>query len=60
MLGGALLARGAAQAGDAQAHWPRLARVHAEDLAAEAPALLGQILSPDRRAEDYRALAGLA
>ncbi|KAA5603536.1 acyl-CoA dehydrogenase [Blastochloris sulfoviridis] len=60
VLGGALLARGAAQAGDAQAHWPRLARVHAEDLAAEAPALLAQIHSPDRRAEDYRALAGLA
>ena len=59
-LGGALLTRGAVEAGEAEAHWPRLARVFAEDLAVEAPSLLAQILSPDRRAEDYRALAGMA
>ena len=59
-LGGALLTRGAVAAGEAEAHWPRLARVFAEDLAVEAASLLAQILSPDRRAEDYRALAGMA
>ena len=59
-LGGALLTRGAVAAGEAEAHWPRLARIFAEDLAVEAPSLLAQIVSPDRRAEDYRALAGTA
>ncbi|ALK09455.1 acyl-CoA dehydrogenase [Blastochloris viridis] len=59
VLTGTLLARGAALAGEAEAHWPRLARVHAEELAVEASALLAQIASPSRRAEDYRALAGL-
>ncbi len=59
-LGGALLTRGAVAAGEAEAHWPRLARVFAEDLAVEAPALAAQILSPDRRVDDYRALAGMA
>jgi len=58
-LGGALLTRGAVAAGEAEAHWPRLARVFAEDLAVEAPSLLAQIVSSDRRVEDYRALAGM-
>ncbi len=56
-LGGALLARGAAAAGEAQSHWPRLARVFAEDLASEAASLVVQIVSPSRDPEDYRALA---
>ena len=56
-LGGAQLARGAAAAGEAEAHWPRLARVFAEDLAVEAPSLLAQIVSPSRDPADYRALA---
>ncbi len=59
-LGGALLTRGAVAAGEAEAHWPRLARIFAEDLAVEAASLLAQIVSADRRAEDYRALAGMA
>ncbi len=60
VLGGALLTRGAVAAGEAEAHWPRLARIFAEDLAVEASSLLAQIVSPDRRAEDYRSLAGMA
>jgi alkylation response protein AidB-like acyl-CoA dehydrogenase len=56
-LGGALLARGAAAAGEGQAHWPRLARVFAEDLAVEAASLLAQIVSTTRDPADYRALA---
>ena len=56
-LGGALVARGAAAAGEAEAHWPRLARVFAEDLAVEAGSLLAQIVSPSRDGADYRALA---
>ena len=58
-LGGALLARGAAAAGDAEAHWIRLARIYAEDIAAEAGGLCAQILSPRRDPADYRALAGI-
>jgi hypothetical protein len=56
-LGGALLARGAAAAGEGQAHWPRLARVFAEDLAVEARSLLAQVVSSTRDPADYRALA---
>lgn len=55
-FGGALLARGAAT-GDA--HAGRLARVYAEDVIGEAVSLADMIVSPDRRPEDYRALAGL-
>jgi hypothetical protein len=56
-LGGALIARGAAAAGGPQAHWPRLARIFAEDLAVEAASLLAQIASTTRDPADYRALA---
>jgi alkylation response protein AidB-like acyl-CoA dehydrogenase len=55
--GGALLARGAVAAGNHQTHWPRLARVFAEDLAVEASSLLAQIVTADRNPEDYHALA---
>ncbi|MBV5266558.1 acyl-CoA dehydrogenase family protein [Pinisolibacter aquiterrae] len=58
-LGGALLARGAARAGNAESRWSRLARVFAEDLAVEAESLLAQITSGNRDLDDYRALAGL-
>ncbi|MGC2774121.1 MAG: acyl-CoA dehydrogenase family protein, partial [Bradyrhizobium sp.] len=57
-FGGALLARGAAAAGPREAHWPIQARVFAEDVCTEAPALLPQIVSPHRRISDYRELAG--
>ncbi|MFS8039338.1 acyl-CoA dehydrogenase family protein [Xanthobacter sp. AM11] len=58
-LGGALLSRGAAAAGTRQADWTRLARIYAEDIAAEAVGLAGQVLSTRRDPADYRALAGV-
>jgi alkylation response protein AidB-like acyl-CoA dehydrogenase len=60
-VGGALLCRGAAKAGPAEEHWPRMARVYADDVAPEAMGLAAQILAPKKREiADYRALAGLA
>ena len=58
-LGGALLSRGAAAAGTREADWIRLARIYAEDIAAEAEGLAGQVLSTRRDPADYRALAGV-
>ncbi|MFG1351384.1 acyl-CoA dehydrogenase family protein [Xanthobacter autotrophicus] len=58
-LGGALLSRGAAAAGTREGDWIRLARIYAEDIAAEAEGLAGQVLSTRRDPADYRALAGV-
>jgi len=58
-LGGALLSRGAAAAGTKEGDWIRLARIYAEDIAAEADSLAGQVLSIHRDPADYRALAGV-
>lgn len=58
-LGGALLSRGAAAAGTRDADWIRLARIYAEDIAAEAEGLAGQVRSTRRDPADYRALAGV-
>ncbi len=57
-VSGTLLARGAAAASN-ESCWPALARLYAEDIAIEAPALLRTILSTSRDPTDYARALGL-